>query len=100
MEEVYFHIEMLKKRSVTNGEQALFLGMRGAIRQLPSVTPERKTGKWILIDDNHLLTKNIYKCSICGEVISEMRGYNVYKSFPYSHCGAKMGGGVNCNAED
>ena len=61
-----------------------------ALRKLPSVEPERKKGKWESIDGTHLLTRDVYKCSICGEVVSEVHGYNVYKSFPYSHCGAKM----------
>ena len=55
LEQIYCHIELIKRRPVTKGEQAMFLDMRGAIMEVPSAQPERKKGKWIE-----------ERCSECG----------------------------------
>lgn len=63
----------LKCSSLTNG-----------IRDyLPSVTPQPKTGKWIIIDDCELF---MAKCSECGEIVDS----RMINKYPYCHCGAKM----------
>ena len=56
---------------------------RRELAELPSVTPQPKIGKWIIIDDcEHFIAK----CSECGR-IEDSRMINKY---PYCHCGAKM----------
>ena len=66
-------------------------GEPGKARQLILDAPtieERKTGRWIEFS-NH----NAYKCSECGRIIETVDGKrNVYKHYPYCHCGAKMEG--------
>ena len=55
------------------------------IKQLPSAQPER-TGYWIEFPSH-----NAYKCSECGRIIETADGKNnVYKHYPYCHCGARM----------
>lgn len=49
------------------------------IKELPSVQPQRKTGKWIY-------AWNDYKCSVCGEIVLRHK----YQFCP--NCGAKMEG--------
>lgn len=36
LEQIYCHIEMIKRKPITKGEQAMFLDMRGAIKGLSS----------------------------------------------------------------
>lgn len=50
---------------------------------LPPVTPQPKTGRWIIIDD---CEQFIAKCSECGR-IEDSRDISKY---PYCHCGARM----------
>ena len=58
-----------------------------AIRALPSVQPERKTGKWIV----DALADNIYRCSECGiDAPVEPTGGTEYKSNYCQNCGADM----------
>ena len=52
------------------------------IKQLPSVQPKQKTGRWILDEDKSLMF-NIYKCSNCENI-----GARESKYCP--NCGAKM----------
>jgi hypothetical protein len=40
MNEVYCHIEMVKKRPVNKTEQAVYLDMIGAVKSVPSAQPE------------------------------------------------------------
>jgi len=62
-----------------------FKGLEKRLRALPSAQPER-TGHWVEFP-NH----NAYKCSECGRVIETADGKNnVYRHYPYCHCGAKM----------
>ena len=68
--------------------QISFKDVKRWIRELPSVEPERKTGKWI---ENKWGEET---CSECG-YIHKAEGTNYCPN-----CGAKMEGGVNCNAED
>jgi hypothetical protein len=42
MNEVYCHIEMVKKRPVNNTQQAVYLDMIGAVKSVPSAQPEQK----------------------------------------------------------
>ena len=65
MNQIYCHVEMIRKRPVTKGEQALFLDMRETIKALPSAEP-RKKGKWLLIDAGYY---DYVKCSQCGETL-------------------------------
>ena len=61
-----------------------------AIRDMPSVQPERKKGEWIEISSiNHT-----YKCSECGRLLVNITDgrNNVSKHYPYCHCGADMRG--------
>ena len=55
----------------------------GALERLPSVTPQRKRGKWIVISCE---PTDIFKCSECG-----MRVVNPYNYCP--NCGSYNGGG-------
>jgi len=58
------------------------------IRQLPSVTPQLKMGKWIEskgYDDRD----HFYICSECGRYINLNCGAKL-SDYPYCHCGAKM----------
>lgn len=41
MNEVYCHIEMIKKRPVNKTEQAVYLDMIGAVKSVPSAQPEK-----------------------------------------------------------
>lgn len=54
----------------------------------PSVQPERKTGRWIQGTVGLMVTE--YKCSECGRTVRDDTGYDVYKDYPYCHCGAEM----------
>lgn len=55
------------------------------IEELPSVTPQPKIGKWIIIDD---CEQFIAKCSECGRIEDS----RMISKYPYCHCGAKMEG--------
>lgn len=59
-----------------------------AIRLLPSVTPKRKTGKWI--EEQRSIKVTLYKCSECGRAVIDDTGYDAAKDFPFCHCGADM----------
>lgn len=47
-----------------------------------------KTGRWICGDTGLMVTE--YKCSECGRTVRDDTGYDVYKDYPYCHCGAEM----------
>lgn len=53
------------------------------LSELPSVTPQPKMGKWIIIDD---CEQFIAKCSECGRIEDS----RMISKYPYCHCGAKM----------
>lgn len=53
------------------------------LSKLQPVTPQQKTGHWIIVDD---CENFIAKCSACGCIEDSRR---VHK-YPYCHCGAKM----------
>lgn len=61
---------------------------------LPSVTPKRKKGKWILNDNQGMqaVGYKTYHCSECNrEISSKYHGkISLLKEFPYCHCGAEM----------
>ena len=70
------------------------------IENLPSVTPQQKTGKWIkayteekYISLRDKITVSTYMCSECGRMINNI-GTGPFASriegYPYCHCGAKM----------
>ena len=63
---------------------------KSILMSLPSVQPERKTGRWIAITS----WNNTYKCSVCGRLLVNITdGKNkVAKNYPYCHCGADMRG--------
>lgn len=54
-----------------------------AIDNLPPVTPQPKTGHWIIIDD---CERFIAKCSECGRIEDS----RMISKYSYCHCGAKM----------
>lgn len=53
------------------------------ILALPSVTPQPKIGKWIIIDD---CEQFIARCSECGRIEDS----RMISKYLYCHCGAKM----------
>lgn len=59
-----------------------------AVYDLPPVTPQPKTGRWITVNKGLIVT--LYKCSECGRTVKDDTGYDVTKDYPYCHCGAKM----------
>lgn len=61
---------------------------RKAMCDLASAQPERKTGRWIQCTVGLMVTE--YKCSECGRTVRDDTGYDVYKDYPYCHCGAEM----------
>lgn len=67
------------------------------IETMPSVTPERPKGKWILNDIQCVQAVGYltYYCSECGrEISSKYHGkLSLLKEYPYCHCGADMSGG-------
>lgn len=58
------------------------------IKKLPSVEPERKSGKWIDISSDDDM-EEFYCCSLCKREIILYPGETL-KDYPYCHCGAKM----------
>ena len=56
----------------------------------PPAQPERKTGKWILVEESIKIAA--YKCSECGRTVWTDKGYDVMKDYPFCHCGAEMRG--------
>lgn len=65
---------------------------KGMVKNMPPVIPQPKTGHWIY-DDEHSSWSNLkYKCSCCKrEIIIRYEAKDdVYKDYPYCHCGAKM----------
>ena len=92
-------IEAVEKSMYENPhENAILRGMHDhehrhfltILMGLPSVQPERKTGRWIAITS----WNNTYKCSVCGRLLVNITdGKNkVAKNYPYCHCGADMRG--------
>lgn len=58
------------------------------IKDLPSVTPQPKTGHWININEGKWNTIPAYKCSVCGEN-ANLQDWSGESPFcPW--CGAKM----------
>lgn len=58
------------------------------IEECECAEPERPKGRWILTEKGAVATA--YQCSICGRSIINDTGYDVYKDYPYCHCGAAM----------
>ena len=63
-----------------------------ALNELPSVTPQPKTGRWVtqMIFSTKLNDEPMreYECSECGRRIRCTKSQLV--NYPYCHCGAKM----------
>jgi hypothetical protein len=87
-------IEALQRpimREESNYYQFKFSGMSealGAVENLPSVTPQQRTGRWIeVLDESDSLGNKTWhhECSICG---SDKSGWGTYKHCP--DCGTKM----------
>ncbi len=80
-------IDKMKKRD----EELSCLTVKD-VRELPSVTPQVKTGHWIYDDEHSDWFDTTYECSCCKRTIivpyEAMK--EVYKEYPYCHCGAKM----------
>ena len=84
---------------------ALKQAQQNEIETLPSVELERKTGKWKERSVGDVKNTGIEyvqsaNCTSCGKYHTTpyMYYFKTYKFCPY--CGAKMEGGVTCNAED
>lgn len=66
------------------------------LTKLPSVTPQRKRGKWIEVDICNCHAT--LKCSVCDRVIKptftfgEYSYENIKEFYPFCHCGADMRG--------
>ena len=66
MEQRYCDIERVKRRPVTKGEQAIFLDMRGTVRSLPSVEPEKSECPWYGNDGKcHFAEQEMDECDDC-----------------------------------
>lgn len=56
------------------------------------ITPQPKTGHWMIVEDSIDRFFATYECSCCKRAIivphDAMKA--VYKDYPYCHCGAKM----------
>jgi len=59
-----------------------------AVDKLPSVTPKRKTGRWI--EEQRGIKVTLYRCSECGRAVIDDTSYDAAKDFPFCHCGADM----------
>lgn len=64
------------------------------IKDLPSVTPTRKKGKWIYNEKDSDLDYLVYSCSVCGRHVHIYLTNNnrCIEDYPYCHCGAYMKG--------
>lgn len=64
------------------------------LNELPSATPIRPKGHWILNDNQGVQAVGYltYHCSKCGrEISSKYHGkMSLLKEYPYCHCGADM----------
>ena len=58
------------------------------LAELPPVTPQPKTGRWIINAEGIITT--LYRCSECNRTVIDDTGYSPYKDYPFCHCGAKM----------
>ncbi len=67
---------------------ALDMAIKALEKQIP-----QKTGHWIQQNKGVMVTT--YKCSVCGRIVGDDTGYNVYEDYPYCNCGAKMEGDKN-----
>ena len=61
--------------------------LKERMRNLSSVTPARKKGEWIKVDEN------TYRCNLCGKTVHKDLTEDMKIDYPYCHCGADMGGG-------
>ena len=61
--------------------------LKTMVRDIPSAY---KKGEWIEISS----TNHVYKCSECGRLLVNVTDgkNNVFKHYPYCHCGADMRG--------
>jgi len=88
-------IDALKELTANGTNKGMVFGEDAVhrIEILPSVQPERKTGRWIPCPQNASWLY-VYKCSECGGYlqISDVDGKG-YKANYCSYCGAKMEGG-------
>ncbi len=85
-------INTIFNNSDNNGDVVLSTDLMDRIKHLPSVTPQPKTGHWMYDDEHSDWSDVTYKCSCCKRAISvpyEVRN-EVYRDYPFCHCGAKM----------
>lgn len=78
----------------SNGFNTALVAVKCDLDKVPSVTPERKTGKWNFIGDN------MFECTSCGVVYTtnQLNSLRNYDTDPYApkfcpNCGADMRGG-------
>ena len=86
------HIHEIMTESGTDKNahtNAVLRAIVNLVETVPSVTPTRKKGKWIEIDD---YPNEEYECSVCGRIV-EVTSANIKpeEEYPYCHCGAYMG---------
>jgi len=77
-------------------ERHIMRAMQSVLYDLPSVTPQRKRGKWIEVEICNCHAA--LRCSVCDRVIEptftfgEYSYENIKKWYPFCHCGADMRG--------
>lgn len=72
-----------RRKQPTKGEKAVYLDMREMVRQMPSVTPQQKTGKWIDCSD-----EGYVECPFCGHATTCED--NIDELHYCFYCGARM----------
>lgn len=75
--------QVVKEQMIKYGFRAPDMTVTEFVEDLPPITPQQKSGHWIIIDDCELF---MAKCSECGEIVDS----RMMHKYPYCHCGAKM----------
>jgi hypothetical protein len=62
------------------------------IKNLPPAAPQPQIGRWVIVEDRTDWYDATYECSCCKRtiVVPYDASNEVYKDYPYCHCGAKM----------
>ena len=68
-------------------DKALYNFTLHRVLEQPTIEPQL-TGRWIQIEESIKVSE--YKCSECGRIVWDDRGYDPYVDYPYCHCGARM----------
>lgn len=96
-QEIIDEIDRYIEKAQSTGTKDDFISFQELIvKQLPSVTPQRKRGKWIEIEICNCHAA--LRCSVCDRVIEPTFTFGEYsyesikKWYPFCHCGADMRG--------